>query len=1769
MTLLKLKKKLAAAMAALLLVSSAISALPPNAAEAAGGGDSPLIVPYAQQMNAMDSTTNVTGDTVGTAGVALVPNADPAYIKEGTGSKKWLLAINVDAANPTTYIAGAALIYPKAAPSVDLNGYSTLKFWAYNVKARTGDQADKPIQLRFFMKGDSEYYYYRLPLDWTGWKEVEIPLSVVKTQTSSANVKAWGPLDYVRLDQAGVGGTTLDPSLSMYLDDFRLTGNGEVYPAVADKPSGEYVNKTTVTLSSATKPSVLAGVYYKRIGVDGDFQRYTAPLVLTTDTTLVVKSSFAGTDSAETTYNYTFVYRDFVENVTASPPAGTYAESKTVSLSSATEGAAIYYKIEGEDETYKPYTAPLIVDRSQTITTKAEFEGKVSEETSFAYNIDLSSSSSLQIGNTETFAGWTNTTPSTAPAVLGNYAGRWTDPTVPIDITDVTNAPWQANDQLEFWLYSDRVSNKKVYVIISTPDDANPGNEYFMSSFFVDWQGWKKIELPFNKFLNSNGGAKLENIRKVIFHPRWYDSDPVSSPDDKLYFDAMALAKNAVEPSIRQIDKSALPGSEVRYSFSLKNIGGSDTAYALSLKTPMGAGYETTFPATTAVLANGAETDVEVLATVPASAEAGSATKAILNVHPLAGGKDTTIELNLKVGAPRSATKQHPYVMLSGDQLAEAKAKIQKYGWAADYLAAIRLKADEWVDKTVYYPSKPGGESTLYVCGDTPLDFDYDKPHEHRCPTDGTWHTGDDLDAAWRFTAHTVNIEAARNLALVYALTGETKYAAKAKEIVTHYAALYPSYPLQPLNGRIYYQSLDEAVQIIELAHAYDLIEPSGLLTDAEQYDIEQNLFAPSAKTLQGYDVGKSNWQTWHNAAIGTIGAILEDKTLMDFSVEGRSGFNFQMASSVLSDGFWYEGAIGYHFYAQSALFDHAQALFGMGYDLFANPNFKKMYDATLQYAFPDLGIINGNDSGKYPTSLAAPGRVVPMDYEAVYAHYGDPVYGALLSKLYVEKGRVRGGYVVPGNTSSGIAGEQAVFYGTETIPSGGSLSAASMNFTGLGHSVLRAGEGEDQLYALVDYGLHGGYHGHPDKLHLEIFGQGERLAPDLGIPPYSNSMYESYYKKSFAHNTVLVDGDTQQIPTANGAETYEPSKLFLQSGPLGIMTNTSSRAYAGIDRYERTVAVTKDYLIDLFSVASGTERQYDWVLHGMGDFQADQAMTPYAGPLGTKDAYAFFRNGKSQTVAGAWEGAWKLPSGNGLKLFSLTAAPDAPTQMIVGEAPGPGNATDVYTPTLVNRVQAKSAQFVSVLEPYAGESAIASVDRTGDGRIQVKLKDGREQVFYYNAGAETAGELQYYFVDGKQGSAAQLRPEASFADGVLDLAAGDDGAFDSLTAVVYAPGATKVRWNGEEIAFKSDNGFVMASVQAEEEPEPSASPSPTPTPTPTPAPVYVSTTTPTPAKQAERQVQAGESASLSLGQEVTVTIPAGALNQSATYKIAKLEDAAVVAQLLKDGDRAASAIYEITKSEPGKFGVPIKIRLTFDSAKVGEGRKPSIHYYDESQQRWVEIGGTVDGNAVELSSDHLTKFAVLAVNASPDAVFTDTQGHWASVDIQAAVKAGIVKGYEDGTFKPNQSVTRAEFSVMLMNALQPEGQAGVVPDFADRDQLGDWAAEAVAQAVKAGILHGYDDNTLRPNVGLTRAQLAVMLAAALGSEPAMDPEAASAFADDAHIPSWASGAVRAVQAAGLMKGRAGGRFEPDGTVTRAEAATVVVRLIAAMNAHQ
>lgn len=181
---------------------------------------------------------------------------------------------------------------------------------------------------------------------------------------------------------------------------------------------------------------------------------------------------------------------------------------------------------------------------------------------------------------------------------------------------------------------------------------------------------------------------------------------------------------------------------------------------------------------------------------------------------------------------------------------------------------------------------------------------------------------------------------------------------------------------------------------------------------------------------------------------------------------------------------------------------------------------------------------------------------------------------------------------------------------------------------------------------------------------------------------------------------------------------------------------------------------------------------------------------------------------------------------------------------------------------------------------------------------------------------------------------------------------------------------------------------------------------------------------------------------------------------------------------------------------------------------------------------------------------------------SKPEVSFRDLTAHWAESDIKQAVALGIVSGYPDGTFKPDGAVTRAEFAVMLIHALRPQekqSNSGPLP-FTDLDQIGEWALNAVAQAVQAGIISGYEDGSFRPDARINRGEMAKMIANALGLEG--ESAASTEFADDTAIPDWAKGAAAALSKRGIMVGREGNEFAPGGQATRAEAVKALLNML-------
>lgn len=297
----------------------------------------------------------------------------------------------------------------------------------------------------------------------------------------------------------------------------------------------------------------------------------------------------------------------------------------------------------------------------------------------------------------------------------------------------------------------------------------------------------------------------------------------------------------------------------------------------------------------------------------------------------------------------------------------------------------------------------------------------------------------------------------------------------------------------------------------------------------------------------------------------------------------------------------------------------------------------------------------------------------------------------------------------------------------------------------------------------------------------------------------------------------------------------------------------------------------------------------------------------------------------------------------------------------------------------------------------------------------------------------------------------------------------------------------------------------------------------------------------------------------------VRVQVPAGAMDGLIKIMVDQVKD---VPALPQDGNlQLAGDAFEVRKDKAGTFGKPVVLTLPYDKSKVDLDKTTlALYGYNTSARSWAvldnqsidEKNGTVSGSTLE--------FAIFAVLASDrekeeqpptdEAVFADLKGHWSEANVRELVMLGAIKGYPDNTFRPNASVTRAEFVTSIVKAFRLDARNG--QPFADT--AGHWAKDAIATAVAAGLVNGYSDGRFGPDDALTREQMAWIVVRV--AELAEKTNGGVSFTDSSDISYWARTALATAIVNGLIKGYEDGSVRPNAHATRAEAVAVMIRAL-------
>jgi len=181
---------------------------------------------------------------------------------------------------------------------------------------------------------------------------------------------------------------------------------------------------------------------------------------------------------------------------------------------------------------------------------------------------------------------------------------------------------------------------------------------------------------------------------------------------------------------------------------------------------------------------------------------------------------------------------------------------------------------------------------------------------------------------------------------------------------------------------------------------------------------------------------------------------------------------------------------------------------------------------------------------------------------------------------------------------------------------------------------------------------------------------------------------------------------------------------------------------------------------------------------------------------------------------------------------------------------------------------------------------------------------------------------------------------------------------------------------------------------------------------------------------------------------------------------------------------------------------------------------------------------------------------------------FDDVSSHWAKKDIELLASKLVVNGKTDDQFAPEDNVTRAEFAALLVRSLGLTKDAGASQAFTDV-KASDWFYDSVQAAAQYKLIEGFDDQSFKPQQTITREQMAVMIARALQLRSqftaSADGSATANFKDASAISSWSSAAFDQVIANGIMQGVDDDRLAPQDLATRAQSVVILSRMLKAM----
>lgn len=581
---------------------------------------------------------------------------------------------------------------------------------------------------------------------------------------------------------------------------------------------------------------------------------------------------------------------------------------------------------------------------------------------------------------------------------------------------------------------------------------------------------------------------------------------------------------------------------------------------------------------------------------------------------------------------------------------------------------------------------------------------------------------------------HKSNYQDALFTATWFLLSADEAALDHCKKLLLAYAELYPSLPIHPNSkkqapGKLFWQVLNEEVALVHFIQAYDAIKHS--LSAAEQEQIEDGLIRSMVAYIK--DETRKTFNSIHNhgmwavAGVGMSGIVLEDEELVEQALygtekSGEAGFFKQIEMLFSPDGYYSEGPY-YQRYALMPLALLAQAM-------------EKSHPEKGVFSFRDSVIVKAIRTTVQMS--ACNGQFFPLNDAIKSKTIQTPELGYALPLWYAYGGRDPRVISLMEENGSLMLTDALIDLDAKTMePFSRSTVILSDGPTGEsgGIAVLREQGKCTGLTAVLKYGTHGMGHGHYDQLGMLVYDQGNEILSDYGAVRYLNIPQKeggrylteniSWGKQTIAHNTLVVDEQTQHAGKVDIADASHPWQVFAQLDEnIQAVSAADTTAYPGVT-LQRVLALVdiKDLgslLFDITQARSDAEHSYDLPFH----FKGQQiAMEPKSAvytnelhPLGIDDGYQhLWLKGLSESQANS-----SVTLLNQDRFYTISTCSDQPYQ--IAQTSLGANDPDQNLrneSSFICRSSAENQTWVSVIEPHGDYNTIR--EKTVQAESQVK----------------------------------------------------------------------------------------------------------------------------------------------------------------------------------------------------------------------------------------------------------------------------------------------------------------------------------------------------------------------------------------------------------------------------------------------------------------